>query len=62
MTEDERTAAIQLMADAMMAGAKFYGPNRDGIGGDRHSLAERALDALLARFTITTRSNVEITE
>jgi hypothetical protein len=59
MTEDERTAAIQLMADAMMAGAKFYGPNRDGIGGDRHILAEKALNALLTRFVITTRSNDE---
>lgn len=53
MTEEERTRAVQLMADAMLEGAKFYGPNQNGIGGDRHILAERALAALLTRFSIT---------
>lgn len=54
MTEEDHITAVRLMADAMMEGVKFYGPNQNGIGGDRHVFAERALAALLTKFSVTT--------
>ncbi len=53
MTEEDKTKAISLMADAMEKGAHYYGPNASQISGDKHILAEHALKGLLQEFNIT---------